>query len=245
MPVEFAPPSPSLQGFQITPPQSTDPLQTLAQIGQLRTQGLQQQAAQQQNEQGRMQLDSNKALLKAMVDAGPQGTADDIFQRTYQNATQSGQVLPEHLIAMGEHYNKMRQDAATLDKTTRENTATDIDRYRGLLSGVQTPDDLAAANAKADQLGIGKNVPRFTQFSDPTHVQAFSNSLAAQAQVLKEATEKAATAKEQAQTGLAGVQTTEAQQKVDLGEKAAIAQELQAAETDPKTGTPTPAAMAA
>jgi hypothetical protein len=240
MPIEFAPPTPNLQGYQITPPQSTDPLQTLAQMGQLRTQGLQQQSAQLQLEQERQKLDSSKGLMDAMLN----GQGD--FEKTFRLATQPGsKVLPADLIGLRQHYTQMQQEAAALDKTTRENTAAGIDQYRGLLANVKTPDDLAAANAQADQLGIPKTVPRHTQFSDPTHVQAFSNGLAAQSQLMKEATERETQAKERAQAGLAGVQTTEAQQKVDAGEQAAAVRELQAAPTDPATGTPTPAAMAA
>jgi hypothetical protein len=239
MPIEFAPPSTSLQGFQITPPQVTDPLQTLAQMGQLRTQNLQQQSAALGLEQERMKLDSSKALMDAMVKGGGD------FDQTFKLASQPGsKVMPGDLIALRQHYTQMQQDTANLDKTQRENTAAGIDQYRGLLANVQNPDDLAAANAKADQMGIPKTVPRHLQFSDPTHVQAFSNGLATQAQLIKEATERETQARERAQAGLAGVQTTEAQQKVDLADRAAAIAEAQAAETDPATGTPTPAAMA-
>lgn len=233
MPIEFAPPSPSLQGFNVPPPQSTDPLQTLAQMGQLRTQGLQQQTAGMQLDIERQKLDSNKALLDAMVAGGGDP------EKTFAYAAKSGKVLPADLISMREHHVKMQQDAATLDKTTRENTATDIDRYRGLLAGVQSPDDLAEANAKAEQLGIGRNIPRHMQFSDPAHVQAFSNSLAAQAQVLKEATERATREREEAATKLAGVQTTEAEQKVAAADRAAAIAEIQAASD--ASGVPNPA----
>lgn len=240
MPIDMAPPPPVTQGYQITPPQYTDPLQTLAQMGQLRTQGLQQQSAQMGLEQERMKLDSSKALMDAMVGGGGD------FEKTFKLATQPGsKVMPGDLISLRQHYNQMQQEAASLDKTTRENTAAGIDQYRGLLANVQTPDDLAAANAQADQLGIPKTVPRHTQFSDPTHVQAFSNGLATQSQLLKEATERATKAREEAQAGLAGVQTIEAKQKVEVAENAAVARELQAADIDPKTGTPTPDAMAA
>jgi hypothetical protein len=233
MPIEFAPPPPATQGYQITPPQSTDPLQTLAQMGQLRTQGLQQQTAQMENEQRRMQLDSQKDILAGMVNSG--GDMDKFLQYTRRPGSK---VLPADALAVQQHLTQMKQEAATLDKTTRENTTAGIDQYRGLLTNVQTPEDLAAANAKADQLGIPKTVPRHTQFSDPAHVQAFSNSLGGQAQLYKEATERETQAKERAQAGLAGVQTVEAQQKVDVGEKAAVAQEMQAA------GELTPAVMA-
>ena len=41
MPIEFAPPPPELQPFGAQPPAYVDPLQTLAQMGQLQTQRLQ------------------------------------------------------------------------------------------------------------------------------------------------------------------------------------------------------------
>jgi hypothetical protein len=234
MPIEFAPPAPNLQGFNVQPPAYTDPLQTLAQMGQLRTQGLQQQSAGMQLEQERQKLDSSKALLDAMVKGG--GDID----KTFAIAAGSGKVLPADLIAMREHHVKMQQDAASLDKTTRENTATDLDRYRSLILGAQNQEDLDTANARADQLGVGKAIPRHTQFSDPSHLQAFANSLVSQAQVLKEAQEKAAREREEAQAKLAGVQTTEAEQKVATGERQAAIQEIQAA-ADPTTGVPSPA----
>lgn len=228
-----------MQGFQIPAPQYTDPLQTLAQMGQLRTQGLQQQTAQMGLDKARMELNSQKAMMDAMVQSGGD------YKKFFELAARHPDILPGDLIAAQEHHTKMMQDAATLDKTTNENISSGIDRYRGLLSGVQTPDDLAAANATADQLGIHPKVPRLTQFTDPAHVTAYSNSLATQAQALAEAKEKAATEASKATATKEGVLTTEAQQKVDAGEKAQVAQELQAAPVDPQTGTPTPAAVAA
>jgi hypothetical protein len=247
MPIEFQPPQANLN-YQIPPPQSTDPLQTLAQMGQLRTQGLQQQTAGMQLEQQRMQLDSNKAMLKAMVDAGTQGSPDEIYQRIVQNATQSGKVLPEHLITLGEHQMKLRQDAAALQKTALENQGAQIDRLRGIYEPLTKPgatdEDFARANATADQLGIPKTIPRLTQWTDPEHVAAHSNMLALHSQILNEEKERAATEASRATAVKEAALTTEAQQKIDVGEKAAIAQELQAAPKDPTTGTPTPAAMA-
>ncbi len=239
MPIEFQPPQANLN-YQITPPQSTDPLQTLAQMGQLRTQGLQQQSADLDLQQKRMQLDSSKSLMDAMVKGGGD------FDQTFKIASQPGsKVLPADLIGLRQHYTQMQQEAANLEKTQRDNTAAGIDQYRGLLDKVKTPEDLAAANAQADQLGIPKTVPRHLQFSDQSHVQAFSNGLATQSQILKEATERATAEKEQAAAKLSGVQTTEAQQKADLADREMAIQELQAADVDPKTGTPTPAATAA
>lgn len=238
MPIEFQPPQTNLN-YQIPPPQSTDPLQTLAQMGQLRTQGLQQQTAQLGLENERMKLDSAKAMMGAMVEAKGD------YNKFLGLIGQHPQIIPADQIAAQQHVLQMQQEAATLDKTRRENQSAGIDRYRGLLQDVQSQDDLDAANAQAEQLQVGKDIPRHTQFSDKSHVQAFSNSLATQSQILKEATEKETAAKERAQTGLAGVQTTEAQQKADLADREAAIQELQAGQVDPTTGTPTPAATAA
>ena len=71
MPIEFAPPSSSnLQGFQIPAAQYTDPLQTLAQMQQMRTQNIQQQSAQLGLQMAQMKMKSQKALLQAFADAG-------------------------------------------------------------------------------------------------------------------------------------------------------------------------------
>lgn len=237
MPIEFAPPSPQLQGFNIPPPQYTDPLQTLAQLGQLRTQNLQRQGAQQELELQQQKMESNKGLLAAFAQGGT-------FDQVYENAAKSGKVLPGDLIALKEHRTKLLQDAAALDKTTRELQAADIDRLRGLYEGVTDQSTLAEANARADQLGIGKNVPRFTQYSDPEHLKAFNNSLRTHSQVMDEAGKQATKEKEEAGTKLTGVQTTEAEQKVDAANLAAARAALQSAPKDPATGTPTPAAVA-
>jgi hypothetical protein len=71
MPIEFAPPPVgNLQGFQIPSPQSTDPLATLAQMQQMKTQRIQQQNAQLQLQQAQMKMASQKAMLQAFIDAG-------------------------------------------------------------------------------------------------------------------------------------------------------------------------------
>ena len=207
-------------------------------MGQMRTQNLQRQGAEQELEQGRLKLDSQKALLAAMVGGGGD------FDRTMTLARESGKVLPGDLISLQEHRVKMAQDAAALDKTTRENTTAGIDQYRGLLQNVQTPEDLAAANARAEQMGIPKTVPRHVEFSDPEHVKAFANGLVAQSQALKEAESAATRKKEEAAAKLSGVQTTVEEQKAAAGDRDAAIAEIQAAQIDPGTGTPTPAAWA-
>lgn len=71
MPIEFAPPPVgNLQGFQIPGPQQADPLQTLAQMQQLKTQRLQQQSAGLGLQQAQLKMASQQALIKAFVDAG-------------------------------------------------------------------------------------------------------------------------------------------------------------------------------
>ena len=215
MPIEFAPPSPNVQPFNVTPPQYTDPLQTLAQMGQLRTQGLQQQTAQLGLENERMKLDSNKGLMKAMVDAGTQGTPGEIFQRTLQNATRPGSgVMPGDVIGLHQHYNQLLQEAATRKKTELENQGADIDRLQGIYEPLTRPgatdEDFAKANATADQLGIDKRIPRLTQWTDPEHVAAFSNGLSLHSKILADAKEKAATEASQASAGEAGAKAEEA-----------------------------------
>ena len=70
MPIQFAPPAPVLQGFNVQGPAYVDPLQTLAEMQQLRTQRMQQQVASQQLEMQSAKLASQKAILQAFVDAG-------------------------------------------------------------------------------------------------------------------------------------------------------------------------------
>jgi hypothetical protein len=218
-----------MQGFQIPSPQTPDPLATLSQMQQMKTQRLQQQGAGLQLQQEQQKMDSNKALLAAMAGGG--GDID----KTVDLATQSGKVLPGDILSLREHHLKMQQDAATLDKTTRENLATDSERYRSLIAGGQSQDDVDAANATADKMNIDKRVPRFTQYTDPSHLSAFSNSLTTQANVLKEASERATAGKEQAAQAASEAQTTETKQKTAAGDREAARKEL-LAEVDPATG---------
>jgi hypothetical protein len=231
MPIEFAPPQAQVQGFNIQPPQYTDPLQTLAEIGQLRNQTLQRQTAQAQLDLHRQKIESQQALLQAFV----KGNGDP--DETYKHAVQSGKVLPDDLVSFQQHKMNLAKDAAGLDELTRKNIATDIDRYRGLIASAKTQQDLDAANVTAKELGINPKIPRFTAFSDPEHLTAYSNGLATHSQILAEQEKQATIEREKAQTKEAG-------QKVLEGERQQVIKEIETAPIDPETGGPTPAAIA-
>lgn len=240
MPIEFAPP-PAQLGMNIQPPQSTDPLQTLAQLAQLRNETLQRKNLQLGLEQGQMNLDSRRALIQSFV----QGEGD--YDKTFQIAVASGKVLPADLMALKEHKLKMDTDAANLEKAKLDAFLTHNDIYRGALSGVTNQEQLDAANATAKRAGVfeGGRIAPFQTYSDPEHLQAFINGIQAQSQSLTNAKLKREADEAEQRRKLAEVQTTEGQQKVAAGERAALKAAIEGAEIDPETGTPIPSAWSA
>lgn len=197
MPIDVSPPmSGNLQGFQIAQPQSTDPLQTLAQMGQLRTQGLQQQQAQLGITQAQQQLASQKAMMQAFATGG--GDWDKTQKLMYSNPN----ILPSDLMAMEQHRLQVQTQAATLTKDKQAILGSDMDRYRGFLDGVTDQDSLDQANLNASKVGVSQEVPRLTTFpGDADHVKAFANSLALHSQAVEEGLKGAQTAASVATAG--------------------------------------------
>lgn len=156
MPIEFAPPSPSLQGFQIAPPQSTDPLQTLAQMGQLRTQNLQQQGAQQElqanqlkYQQAQEDYQDQQKLRKVYTDWLQSGNTktDDLLKQ----AAGAG-VGPRTLMPLQQQLLEHRTKLATADKLDFENTVS---------KQAQTTQSLnAVASAPPDQRPVAWQTER-------------------------------------------------------------------------------------
>lgn len=98
MPIDMAPPSSNIQGYQIASPQSVDPLQTLSQMGQLK-----QQAVQTQNAQ--MQLQNARGLMAAYHDAG--GDIDKMAEI----APQYG-VMPDEILKVKQAVQSLAKDRA-------------------------------------------------------------------------------------------------------------------------------------
>src|SRR5215472_8105143 len=223
MPIEFAPPQVDSGTLNIAPVQYTDPLQTLAQMSQLRTQGLQQQTAQIGLQEAQIKMDSHRAMLNAFTQGG--GDPD----KTYQAAIQSGRVLPEDLTALQTHILTMRKDAAALNQAQRTQFNANLDAYHGLLEVVTDQAGMDAANQEAQRRGLLTPVsPQMsftplTQFTDPTHLTAYLNGLEGHQKILEDASKQAqtteATAKGAQATAEAGKLTTEqqlTQHKIDL-----------------------------
>src|SRR5262252_97356 len=228
----FTVPGPELQPFNVQPVATPNPLGTLAQMRQL-------QAGNIALEQKRMEMDSNRAMMEAF--AKGKGDPDE----TYKIAAADPRILPDHLLAFNEHRTKLKTDAANLAKLDRENLTTDLGRYRDLMLGATDQTDMDTRNQRAAAMGISDKVPRITQYpQDAAHLQGFLNSLIAHSTVLGEQAKEDEAAHLKAQTTLVGKQTEEAGLKVDAGQRAAAASELQTAPTD-ASGNPTPAAAAA
>jgi hypothetical protein len=200
-------------------------------MGQLRTQGLQQQQAQLGLQQQQLQLQSNQAMMKAFANGGGD------WAKTQPLLDSDPDILPTDRMAVEQHRLQLQKDAAGLTKDKQAIFSTDVDRYRGFLSGVNNQDDLDQANLQAEKAGIGSQVPRMTTFSDPAHVQAFSNSLALHSQLTEEALKGA-------QTGEASAKGAEAQAGATAQTRAQAIQQLSSI-VDPKTGIPAPNAIAA
>lgn len=240
MPIEFAPPQVTLQGFNVQPPQQSNPLAILAQLGQLRTQGLQQQTAQMGLEQQQQAMDSKRALIQALA----QGKD---YDDAYRIAVASGRVSPTDLWAFREHKLKEDTDAANLQTAKLNAYLGQNDIYRGFLGGVTNQQQLDEANARARQAGAfeGGRLSPFQTYSDDEHLKAFINGIQAQSQILSAAKAKREADEAEQRRKLAEVQTTEGQQKVAAGERAALKAAIEGAEIDPETGTPIPSAWSA
>src|SRR5215471_19268947 len=239
MPIEFAPPAAGVQPFNITPVQYSDPLETLARMQQMRTQGIQQQTAQLGLQQAQMQMASNKAMLDAFVKGGGDPAKTEELMRG------SGQVLPGDLIGFKNHMLDFQTKTANLRKDQQKILQDDTNQYAGYLQSVTDQDSLNAANQKATAAGISDSVQRLTTFpGDMQHVKAYANSLLGQAQLLENQLKGQQIETSEAQAGEAKAKTLEAQQAVTKGEAEATVRDIQAAPTDPATGTPTPQAWA-
>ncbi len=217
MPIDMAPPmTGNLQGFQVAPVQSTDPLQTLSQMSQLRTQGLQQQQAQLGIQQQQLALRSNQAMMRAFA----QGGGD--WDKTSQLMSKDPDILPTDAMAVQQHRLQVQTQAAQLTKDKQAILGSDMDRYRGFLDGVTDQDSLDQANLNAAKAGVSQDVPRLTSFpGDADHVKAFANSLALHSQAVEE--------------GLKGALTTEAAAKTAESTAAAGKATAETAETTLKT----------
>ena len=209
MPIDMAPPmTGNLQGFQVAPVQSTDPLQTLSQMSQLRSQGLQQQQAQLGIQQQQLALRSNQAMMRAFA----QGGGD--WDKTSQLMSKDPDILPTDAMAVQQHRLQVQTQAAQLTKDKQAILGADMDRYRGFLDGVTDQDSLNQANLNAAKAGVSQDVPRLTAYpGDADHVKAFANSLALHSQAVEEglkgAQTQGATAKTAESTAAAGKATAE------------------------------------
>lgn len=242
MPIEMAPPSPNLQGFQIPAPQSPNPLQTLAQMGQLRNQNLQQQSAQMQLQQQQLALQSQQGLMRAYRDAG--GDLDKL----QQIAPQYG-VTPDDLMKVQQYGIKAAESRA---QTALYGTQADKEKQQALDSlhdklynAYQPIYDIKDPNEQFSQLqGINQDLLK----------QGYKPEQLLQAQSPDTVADTVAHAKA-AYTTNEGIKARAEElakqeeakgfrlKNIDL-EKGQVAQEMQAA-ADPNTGVPSPKDWAA
>ena len=178
MPIDMAPPmTGNLQGFQVAPVQSTDPLQTLSQMSQLRTQGLQQQQAQLGIQQAQLQMKSQQAMLKAFVDGG--GDPD----KTQQIVMTHPDILPADKVGLQTHMLDLAKQKLALTGEQQSLQDRENDYWAGLLSNAKNQDDVNAAVATGLQRGykppsgMVDAQGNIQQFTDPQHITAYANGL--------------------------------------------------------------------
>jgi hypothetical protein len=243
-----SPPSPELQPFATQGPAYSDPLQTLAQMQEMRTRGLQQQSAGLTLQQQQLKLASQKAMVQAFA----QNKDPD---KVYAAAAASGDVLPEDLMALQRHRTALDTELAGLEEKKRTMLNQDIGTYTDLLAGVKDQPSLDAANAAAMKRNVfqsGRFDPLTVYPGDPDHLTAYTNSLLGVQAMLSRKKEQTGIAKTEAETAEATAKaeeakarTTEVGQKTAIGERAMAIAEIRSAPVDPATGTPTPAAWIA
>ena len=240
MPIEFAPPPVgNLQGFQIPGPQYSDPLQTLAQMQQMKTQRLQQQQAGLQLQQEQMNMQSQQGMMRAYQEAGGD------LEKMAQIAPKYG-VLPDHLMKIQQTFAEMankRAQTKLYGSEADKNAMAAQDQEHDLLYQAYQPvfDEKDPAKQQALVGQINQNLTnqgwdpkKLLQYNGPDsvtqaqHAYTTWNGIKARAE---EAEKAATTAKTKVETA-------------GLDRQRAIA-DIQTADMDPQTGTPTPAAWAA
>lgn len=250
MPIEFAPPQANLN-YNIPPPQYTDPLQTLAQMGQLRTQGLQQQGAQQELQTGQIKLQQaqedladQQKLRKVYSDWSQSGNPklDDLI-------TQAGQagVGPRTLIPLQQSITEQRLKLAGAKEAEFKNTASAQAQTTQALNAVASvPPDQPDQRAAAWQTERGKLISG--GFATPDQIpqdypgdQAFEELRHHN----RTSEQELALVKEQREADAAKLQATKTGQEITSGARAQALSEIRSAPQDPNTGTPTPAAWQA
>lgn len=234
MPIEFAPPSPNLQGFQIPAAQYTDPLQTLSQMGQLRNQNLQQQAAQMQIQQEQIKLQDLNGMRAAMQQWDGKNP-DDLFTAARQNG-----VSPTTLLDMQNKLLAQKEAVQKLDTETLTNLKTRNKQLQSYLSPVFETDDPDQQAARWNE-GLQRGVADKTLTADEAArhpwpglegAKSYASSLEHEAWLAQEEKKEqtAASAASTAKTKLENQQT----------ERQQTAQDIQSA-ADPNTGLPSPA----
>lgn len=243
MPIDMAPPSSNIQGYQIAPPQSVDPLQTLAQMGQLR-----QQAVQTQNAQ--MQMQSARGLMAAYHDAG--GDIDKMAEIAPQYGVMPDEILKVKQTLQGLAKDRAQTLQAQSEAAKNQLAATDAKHdalnaaYQDVY-GIKDPDDQYAELQSTNQALVNqgwdpKDLLQATGPGDVAQVMmhgkhAYTTSNWIKAEAERQAQEAAAKA--------SGATTAKTNLEAAAADKAQVVQEIQAAPTDPNTGSITPAALAA
>lgn len=137
MPIDMAPPSANIQGYQIAPPQSVDPLQTLAQMGELRQQALKNQAGQMELQQQQLLLQDQQAMRQAMQQWDGKNP-DDLF-----DGMREAGVSPTTLLDVKGKLLDQKAKLATLDKDQLANVQTRNTQAQSLLAPVADETDPA------------------------------------------------------------------------------------------------------
>lgn len=238
MPIEFAPPSPNLQGFQIPQPQYTDPLQTLAQLGQLRGQNLQRQ-------QQQMELDSMRGALRAYAESGGD---QDKFEALAPRYGVAPGVVVDFKTKIADLAAKRAQTQLAQTQTEKAAAEARDQEHDQLYQAYQPvwdakPEEQQGLinNINSRLTSQGWDPKKLMQYTSPEDVRMAQNVYTTHKQIQLAADQqlkKAQQAKEEAETGKATTETQAAQ-------RTQMINEIRAADQDPAQGVPTPAAWSA
>jgi hypothetical protein len=212
---------PSTQGYQITPVQSQNPLETLAQMQEMRARGQQMQAVGMENQQRALDLQDQQIGRQAYMDSGGD-------MNKYQQLLMQRGVSPKMAMQTQQQLLTTRKTLAETGKAELENNQARHDQARGELTALEgLPDAQKAAQYPAvmqslNQRGLLNDqeykdwIQQNPSYPGSDVMKLGINHLATGSQLTKEELERREAEKNTAEAGKANVETDLLKHKTDL-----------------------------
>ena len=238
MPIEFAPPSPNLQGFQIPAPQYEDPLASLAKLGAVRSQNLERQKQQ-------MELDSMRGALRAYSESG--GDPDKFEALAPRYGVTPGVVVDFKTKIAGLAEKRAQTALAQTQAERAAAEATDLEHdqlyqaYNKVWDAKPEEQEGLINSANTQLLKQGWDPKKLMHYTTPEDVQMAQDLYTTHKQI-QLAGEQKLKAAQQAQ---AEAQTEKENTETAGLKRQQMIADIRGAELDPKANVPTPAAWAA